>query len=323
MYTFDDIELVQRQVAGLSTRIALVGKGPSILFLHGWPECWYSWRSQMIAVANAGYRAIAPDMPGFGATDARARIEDYHIANTSAFILGVIEAVTGTSQPVTLVSHDWGANNAWQFSLRHPDAVSRLVTMSVPLRSVTDEPPTVVMKRRFANRFFYQLYFQEPGIAEAEFDADPHAILSRLYASPDTPREASKLFKAPPEQGGWIDRLGKPKHRPDWLAQADLDYFVQTFRESGFAGGINYYRNLDRNWDMMRPYAERSVECPVLFLAGSEDITLMGMGEQQLKDMMAPRVPNLSLKLYPGYGHWIQQEASEAVNTDLIDFIRS
>ncbi|MBL4827173.1 MAG: alpha/beta hydrolase, partial [Spongiibacteraceae bacterium] len=298
MYTYNDIEITQQTITGLNTRIAQLGKGQTVLFLHGWPECWYSWRSQLIALANAGYHAVAPDMPGFAGTQARPRIEDYHIENTSEFILGVIESITDAKKPIILVSHDWGATNAWQFVLRHPDAVSQLVTMSVPLRPISEEPPVQVFKKRFVNRFFYQLYFQQPGIAEAEFEADPRSILSRLYASPETPREPAKLVNAPPEQGGWIDRLGNPKEQAEWLEQADLDYFVEVFTQSSFAGGINYYRNIDKNWELMAPYAERKVECPVLFLAGSKDNTLMNMNEQQLKDMMEPRVTNLKIKLY-------------------------
>ena len=323
MYSLDNIQFRYPSITGLKTRIAQVGEGPVVLFLHGWPESWYSWRLQMIAVANAGYRAIAPDMPGFAGTEARPNIEDYHILNTSEFVLGVIKEVTGSSGPVILVAHDWGAANAWHYVLLHPETVSKLVTMSVPLRRVTERPPMEVIAKLNEGRFFYQLYFQKPGVAEAEFEADPRAILTRLYASPDTPRKEAKLRKAPPEEGGWTDRLGEPTEKPDWIAQADIDYFVNEFTRTGFAGGINYYRNIDRNWELMAPYNDNKVECPVLFLAGSEDMTLFRQDEEQLAEMMQARVPDLRVKLYPGYGHWIQQELPEAVNADMLEFIKN
>lgn len=321
MYSVEQINFQQKDIAGLSTRIAYLGEGPVVLFLHGWPECWYSWRQQLVALANAGFQAIAPDMPGFGKTQGHLAIEDYNIENTSRFILELIQ--TYSNQGVILVGHDWGAINAWQFTLRHPEVVSLLINLSVPLRPVTKQTPIDVMRKRFENRFFYQLYFQTPGIAEAEFEANPEAILSRLYASPDTPREKAALSKAPPDQGGWIDRLGKLKEMPSWLAKEDLQYFVDTYVESGFAGGINYYRNIDRNWELMAPFADDKIKCPVLFVAGDKDVTLMHMDEAALKKSMRERVPNLSLKLLPNYGHWIQQEAACSVNKELIDFIHT
>lgn len=274
----------------------------------------------MLAVANAGMRAIVPDMPGFAGTESLNQCSDYNIARISDFLLGLI-AHYGAA-PVKLVGHDWGANNAWFFTLRHPESVSQLVTMSVPLRRHTDKPPMEIYRKNFGDKFFYQLYFQDPDLAEQEFDANPRAILSRLLCSPDTPRDKPTLSNNTIEGGGWIDRLGAPLAQPDWLSNADLDYFVQQYQHSGFKGGICYYRNIDRNWELMAPYKDQAIECPVMFIAGSADIVLRGADQQQLEQWMSDRVPNLSIQLLPNYGHWIQQEAADRVNQLLVSFLK-
>ncbi len=299
--------------------MATLGEGPVALFIHGWPECWYSWREQMVTLANAGFRCLAPDMPGFGETDPLPAIEDYNVERICAFMNDIISQASGDT-PILLIGHDWGAINCWQFTLRHPERVARLVNMSVPLHPIGDQPPTVLLRQHFGEDFFYQLYFQRPGLAEAEFDADPEGILRGLYCSPDTPREPPRLGRAANEGGGWIDRLGRPKTQPEWLSDEALKYYIDTYRRSGFAGGINYYRNLDRNWELMQPYRDAPITCPVLFIAGSGDSTIRGASAEQLRTRMSRRIPDLQIILLQGKGHWIQSEACAEVNEALLAF---
>lgn len=316
-----DIPLHQCTVNGLPIRYAEMGEGPAVLFVHGWPELWYSWRHQIKALAAAGYRVIAPDMPGYGGTGALESTGDYNIINLAGYLTGLMDAL-GLDQPAILVGHDWGAAICWNLVQLHPSRFSRLINMSVPLRRHSERPPMDIYRDRFGNRFFYQLYFQEPGVAEAEFDADPAAILSRLYCSPDTFRFAPKVSDKDASAGGWIDRLGAPKAMPDWIGQADLDYYVDEFTRTGFTGGIRYYRNIDRNWELMTPYADQPIEMPVLFIAGDKDNVIGGASRDKLKDIMSPRVPNLSdVVLLSGIGHWVQQEAAEEVNRLILDFL--
>lgn len=319
MFDLDDIQLEPWQIAGLDARVASVGQGPVALFVHGWPECWYSWRQQMLALANAGYRAIAPDMPGFGQTAGWPQVSDYHMDNTCAFLLDLI-AQCGV-ESVLLIGHDWGAINVWGFTLRHPERVSRLVAMSVPLKPLAEQPPMQQLRALFKDQFFYQLYFQRPGVAEAEFDADPEGILRALFCSPDTPRAAPVLGKSIALGGGWIDRLGKPLEQPTWLSDEALAYYLDSYRHSGFAGGLHYYRNMDHNWSLNRPYAQTRIECPVLFLAGSEDYATQRASAEALLALMGERVPYLSIRVFPGVGHWLQAEARAQVNTALLEFI--
>ncbi|PCC98140.1 alpha/beta fold hydrolase [Halopseudomonas pelagia] len=319
MYTVEDITHETWTVTGLSTRVASLGQGPVALFIHGWPECWFTWRQQMVALANAGYRAIAPDMPGFSQTEALPNIADYNVVRICDFMRELLIEASGGAA-VLLIGHDWGAINCWQFTLRHPELVSRLVNMSVPLHPIADQPPTALLREHFKDNFFYQLYFQQPGVAEAEFDADPEGILRALYCSPDTPRDPPVLGRSIDEGGGWIGRLGKPQEQPSWLTHEALAYYVAAYRHSGFAGGINYYRNLDENWRLMQPYRDTQITCPVLFLVGSADSVIRGASEEQLQNRMSRRIPDLQILMLPGKGHWIQSEACAQVNAALLEF---
>lgn len=318
----DTVSMRQIDSKGLSMRVAEQGEGPAVLFLHGWPESWYSWRHQLAAVAAAGYRGIAPDMPGYGGTDSLPAIDDYNIKTIASHVVGVLDAL-GIAQAI-LVGHDWGAAIAWGTIQLYPERFSALVNMSVPYRPHAPAPPMQILKRRFGDRFFYQLYFQKPGVAEAEFDADPRAILSRLYCSPNTFRMKPVVEDKDYRAGGWIPRLGEPKELPAWITPVDIDYYVEEFSRKGFHGGINYYRNIDRNWELLAPFAQKPITQPVLFIAGDKDMVIGGASAEDLKSSMAAMVPNLKdVVLFPGIGHWVQQEAATETNEALLSFIKA
>jgi pimeloyl-ACP methyl ester carboxylesterase len=301
-------------------RIAEEGRGPLVLLLHGWPESWYSWRHQLPALAAAGFHAVAPDMRGYGKTDRPAAVEDYDIQHLTADIVGIIDALG--EKTAVVVGHDWGAIVAWNCVLLHGSRFTGLVAMSVPYGGRPAESIIDTLKRAHADNFFYILYFQEPGAAEKEFDADPRGILSRLYLSPDSPREPRTLTDPKRAAGGWIPRLGAPKSLPGWLTQADLDYFVGEFTTAGFRGGINYYRNFTRNWQTTPHLAGVKISQPVLFIAGEKDIVIRGASAEQLTAFMKPAVTDLrGVKLFPGAGHWIQQERPEETNAATIEFL--
>ena len=232
---------------GIRMRIAEMGEGPLVILVHGWPESWYSWRHQLPALAAAGFRAVAPDMRGYGKSDKPQAVEDYDIHKVTGDIAGIVDALG--EKNAMLVGHDWGAIVTWHAMLLHPNKFTALVAMSVPYSGRGPQSIVQTLQRAMGDNFYYILYFQEPGVAEKEFDADPRGILSRLYLSPDSPREAPVVKDPKRAAGGWIPRLGAPKALPSWLSQADLDYYVKEFTEAGFRGGINYYRNFHRNWE--------------------------------------------------------------------------
>lgn len=307
---------------GIKMRIAEMGEGPLVILVHGWPESWYSWRHQMRALADAGYRAVAPDMRGYGKTDKPADIEAYDIKQVTADLAGIVDAL-GEEQAI-LMGHDWGAIVAWNSMLLYPEKYSALVAMSVPYNGRSPVSPMDAMRARNGNNFFYIVYFQEWNVAEREFDADPRGILSRLYASPDTPREPPQITDPKRSAGGWIGRLGAPKELPPWLAQEDLDFYVSEFEEAGFRGGINYYRNFHRNWEITQELAGAKIEQPVIFIAGEQDVVIGGATAEQLTQGMKPHAPALQqVHLLPNTGHWVQQERPEASNQIMLDFLDS
>jgi pimeloyl-ACP methyl ester carboxylesterase len=309
------------QSNGIKMRIAEMGKGPLVLFVHGWPESWYSWRHQLPALAAAGYHAVAPDMRGYGKTDKPKAVEDYDIQHVTADLVGILDAL-GEKNAI-LVGHDWGAIVAWQAMLLHPTRFNALVAMSVPYSGRGTQSIVQNLQRAMGENFYYILYFQEPGVAEKEFDADPRAILSRLYLSPDSPREAPVVTDPKRVAGGWIPRLGAPKGLPTWLSQAELDYYVNEFKEAGFRGGINYYRNFHRNWETTPQLADVKVNAPVLFIAGEKDSVIRGATAEGLTTSMKNAVPDLrGVKLFPGAGHWVQQERAAETNAAILEFLK-
>jgi pimeloyl-ACP methyl ester carboxylesterase len=307
---------------GIRLRVAEMGKGPLVIFVHGWPESWYSWRHQLPAIAAAGYRAVAPDMRGYGSSDKPKAIEDYDINHLAGDLAGLVTALG--EEKAILVGHDWGANACWMAMLLHPEKFTALAAMSVPFGGRGASPPIQSMKTAYGDNFYYILYFQQPGVAEAEFDADPRAILSRLYLSPDSPRDAPAITDPKMSAGGWTGRLGAPKGLPAWLTKADLDYYVREFDRAGFRGGINYYRNFDRNWETTPQLAAARIKQPVIFMAGQQDLVIAGRTAEALTAQMKRVCDDLrAVTLYPGAGHWVQQERVAEVNRDLLAFINS
>ena len=307
---------------GIRMHIAEQGEGPLVILCHGWPESWYSWRHQLPALAGAGYHVVAPDQRGYGQTDKPEAIEEYHILKLTADIVGLVHAL-GEKHAV-IVGHDWGAPVAWHCALLRPDIFRVLGLLSVPYlqRSWTDPRPTVGMKHLEGDQFhFYQSYFQEPGKAEAEFEADIRkSLLAFLYSASGDPPPAQRwrfLFK---KSETLMDSVTVPTVLPSWLTEQDLEFFVQEFTRSGFRGGLNWYRNIDRMWEFSAPLCGAQIQQPTLFVAGEVDAVLTMYPDAVAK--LEQAIPNLTKKvILPGAGHWIQQERPTEVNRLLLEFL--
>jgi pimeloyl-ACP methyl ester carboxylesterase len=311
---------------GLRMHIAEQGQGPLVILCHGFPESWYSWRHQLPALAAAGFHAVAPDMRGYGQTDRPEAIDQYTIFHLAGDVLGLIDALGAPS--AVLIGHDWGAPVAWHAALLRPDRVRAVIGLSVPFRPRGSTRPTTLMPQT-DEAMFYQLYFQTPGVAEAELERDVALTLrSTLYsASGDAPRGPHTAGGGDvglvPRQGGFLSRMRTPPTLPAWLSEEDLAFYVTEFTRTGFRGGLNWYRNIDRNWELLAPYAGAQVTVPALYVAGDRDLVVAFRGMDQLIPNLKKFVPRLQRTLMlPGCGHWTQQERPAEVNAAMLEFLR-
>ena len=296
-----------------------------MLLCHGFPECWYSWRHQLPALAAAGYHAVAPDMRGYGKTDAPEPIEAYTLLHLVGDLTGLLDAL-GEKQAV-VVGHDWGSLVAWTAALLRPDRFRAVVGMSVPFLPRLPIQPTQMMKAMAGDRFFYILYFQEPGKAEAELDPRAREMLRGMLYTASGSIEPGQLRRAAelPKTARFLDAMTQPEKLPDWLREEDLDVYVSEFERTGFRGGLNWYRNFDRNWELLAPFADLRITVPALFVGGLRDAVVTGpelAGEGPAVQMLGSFCDDLRGKvLIEGAGHWNQQEAPEQTNAALLDFL--
>lgn len=301
--------------------IAEQGEGPLVVLCHGFPECWYAWRRQLPALAAAGYHAVAPDQRGYGQTDRPEPVAAYNIFQLTGDVVGLVQAL-GEEQAV-IVGHDVGAPVAWHCALLRPDLFRALVLLSVcyAARSWQDRQPTAAMKQMAGDQEYYQLYFQEPGKAELELEADVGKTLRMLLYS--------NSGDAPPEQR-WrflfdkserlLDTGTQPDTLPAWLTEQDLDYYTGEFERTGFQGALNWYRNIDHRWEQTPFLTGAKVRQPALFIGGAVDVFIAR--RRAAFDALEASIPNLRKKvLLPGAGHWIQQERPTQVNQRLIEFL--
>ena len=293
------------------------GAGPLVLLCHGWPELSYSWRHQIPAIAAAGFHVVAPDMRGFGRTSAPADTQAYSIFDHVGDIVALVSALE--AKQAVIVGHDWGAPVAWHAAMFRPDVFTAVAGLSVPPPLRGRGRPLDTLRESGITNFYWQ-YFQTPGVAEAEFERDValtmRTLLGRGFSDP-----AASMFV---EEGKGL--LGNPRADrplPDWLSEADLAHFTEAYQKSGFRGGLNWYRNIDRNWELTAPWQGAQIHQPSLFIAGSKDAVITSLiGAKRVGDMERV-LPNLRQKLIiEGAGHWIQQECADEVNAALIAFLK-
>jgi pimeloyl-ACP methyl ester carboxylesterase len=307
---------------GIRMHVAEQGEGPLVILCHGFPECWYSWRHQLGALAKAGFRAVAPDLRGYGRSDRPEELEKYTILHDIGDIVGLAEAL-GARQAV-IAGHDVGAPIAWQAALLRPDLFRAVIALSPPFRPRgfgDSGPPTTLMPQN-ENAVFYQLFLQTPE-AEAGLGRDlRRTFRSQFYAlSGDKPPAAAGGFPA-----GMVPRKGAvltdPVSLPAWVAESDIDVYVAEFTRSGFRGPLAWWRNIDRSWELLAPLAGASVTIPALYIAGERDFVAAVFAPFIAKQSaMVPKLrPAIML---PGCGHWTQQERAPEVSAAMIDFLRS
>ena len=290
--------------------------GPPVVLAHGFPELAYSWRHQLPALGAAGYRVLAPDQHGYGRSSRPEAVTDYDITHLSGDLIGLLDDIG--AEKAVFVGHDWGSMVVWQTALLHPDRIAGVCGMSVPFSPRPPAPPTQLWRQVFDGHFFYILYFQEPGVADAELNGDPATAMRRMLCGVRTDRGGSIDSNAD-DGRGFVARFPEPDALPDWLSQEELDFYVGEFTRTGFTGGLNWYRNFDRNWETTPQLDGAKVAAPSLFIGGALDPVLLMAPpdgqEQWLSDFRGST-------LVDDAGHWVQQEKADGVNTALLEFLR-
>jgi pimeloyl-ACP methyl ester carboxylesterase len=312
---------------GIRIHIAEQGSGPLVLLCHGFPESWYSWRHQLRALAEAGFHAVAPDMRGYGDSERPAAVDQYSLFHLVGDMVGLLDSLG--EQHAVIAGHDWGAPVAWHAAMMRPDRFRAVIGLSVPYRPRGSVAPSSVMPQT-DEASFYQLYFQKPGIAESELEADVRTSLRKILfsGSGDVPRRAPGGSSAGvgmvPRSGGFLTRMPDPQTLPAWLGAADVDFYVRQFQQSGFGGGLNWYRNIDRNWELLAPFARAPVTVPALYMAGDLDLVVAFPRMKEVIADLKRYIPQLrGTIMLPGCGHWTQQERASEVNQAMLDFLRS
>jgi epoxide hydrolase A/B len=303
----DGFEHGQVEANGISIHTVAMGDGPLVIFCHGFPESWYSWRHQLPAVAAAGYRAVALDMRGYGSTSQPVEIGAYTISHLVGDVVGVLAALG--ERHAVVVGHDWGALVAWFAALMRPDVFRAVAALSVPYIPPFGPLPegmtmNDLMRANAAGRDYYRLYFQEPGVAEAELEADlERSVLGFLYTI------SGDIVADGMHEVGWdghfplgekvTDQLVVPEQLPSWLTADDLAFYVGELSRSGFRGGLNYYRNINALPGILAPFVGATIDQPALYLGGELD--LVAGNTPEALAMLPSTVPGLRrLEVLPG-----------------------
>ena len=311
------------ETSGVRLRSVVEGEGPLVILLHGFPQCWYLWRRQIDPLVEAGFQVAVPDQRGYGGSDCPAEIEAYNIIELTNDVAGLANEL-GHEQFI-VIGHDWGAPVAWHTALLHPQRVRAVAGLSVP--HIRGKVGAVTRQENFGDNFWYMVYFQQPGVAEAEFEADIRKTLRTIYfvASGDAPE--GLWFIKKPSTAKFLDGLPDPAQAPGgtpgWLTEEDLDYYVAQFERSGFRGPLNWYRNIDRNIEITPQLEAAKIDQPSFFIAGKKD-PVLSFGGGGWVGQMDKWVTDMRGRVFiEGAGHWVQMERPAEVNEALLGFLKS
>ncbi|BBZ41899.1 epoxide hydrolase A [Mycobacterium conspicuum] len=305
---------------GVRLRVIEAGEpgAPVVVLAHGFPELAYSWRHQIPVLADAGYHVLAPDQRGYGGSSRPEAVEAYNIHELTADLVGLLDDV-GAERAVW-VGHDWGAIVLWNMPLLHPDRVAAVASVSVPPLPRPRKSPIQAWRKQFGENFFYILYFQEPGVADAELNGDPARTMRRMIcgqSSLSNKATAPRMLAPGPE--GFIDRIPEPDGLPNWISQDELDHYIDEFSRTGFTGALNWYRNFDRNWETTAELDGAMITVPCLFIGGTADPVLTFTPTDRAARVIAGPYQQV---MVDGAGHWLQQERPDVVNETLLDFLK-
>jgi pimeloyl-ACP methyl ester carboxylesterase len=299
---------------GMRMAVYEQGRGPAVVFLHGFPELAFSWRHQLPALADAGFRAIAPDQRGYGRTTVPPNVSDFRVSELIADVHGLLDALDLES--ATFVGHDWGALLLWQMAMLAPKRIERLVILNIPHFPRSPVEP-IGMIRNLLGDDFYIVNFQDSDEADRVFDSDPRHFISRMMRRNQITREE---FDKLPRERQVISLLRAVRSArasgEALLTEAELDYYATAFTRSGFTGPINWYRNWTHNWEQLDG-VDQQIDIPTLFIGARNDVVI---GLHHI-EAMKPLVSDLSVHVLDDCGHWTQQEKPKEVNRLILDWL--
>jgi soluble epoxide hydrolase / lipid-phosphate phosphatase len=302
------------QTNGIRMHVAECGEGFPVVMCHGFPELWYSWRHQLTALADAGFRAIAPDMRGYGETDAPADSASYSTVNICADIAGLLDALE--IEKAVVVGHDWGGYHIWQFGLRYPQRTERLIGLNTPYSPPGPIPTTEALHKAFgaSDRSYYMLYFQEPGVAEAELSADTRGNIAKMMHRYDRAQDLWTFATLGGDESGVFTKI---EPGGTLLTDKELDVYASAFEKTGWTGGLNWYRAIDRSWAETKDLPDFHINIPSLMITAENDLILRPEQAEPMKQW----IPDLRIELIRNCGHWTQQERPAEVNRLMVDFL--
>ena len=316
------MEFIHVANGATNLRVAVQGEGPVILCVHGWPELWYSWRHQMEHFANEGYRVAAMDVRGYGGSSKPADVPSYAMRELASDVAAVARALS--PDPVVLFGHDWGAPIVWNTALIYRDVVRAVAGLSVPYMPMGDSLGLDMFDQLYAGRFFYQLYFQTPGVVEAEVEADLQTALRKIYFTLSGEATVDAWLAEKPRDAALLDGMTDPDPFPAWLTDDDLAVYVEAFEAGGFTGPINRYRAQRIDFEALRDLRGATIEQPACFVGGERDAVRHFVPGGDLYTEPGRACADLRVsKLIDGAGHWVQQEAPAETNAALAEFLET
>ncbi|XP_040204080.1 bifunctional epoxide hydrolase 2 [Rana temporaria] len=300
---------------GVKLHYVEMGNGPAICLCHGFPESWFSWRYQLPALADAGYRVIALDMKGYGDSSAPNEIEEYSQQELCKDLVIFLEKL-GISQ-ATFIGHDWGGALVWNMALFYPERVRAVASLNTPFFGINPDVPASELIK--ANPIFdYQLYFQEPGVAEAELEKNLERTFKIFFRGTADMEKSSRLSTSSVrERGGLFVGLPEELPRSKILSESALQYYVKQYKKSGFRGPLNWYRNMDRTWNWVKTAHDWKILVPALMVTAGKDFVLL----PAMSTGMENRIPNLTRGHIEECGHWTQMERPSALNEILVKWL--
>ena len=307
----------------ITLRVEVSGDGPTILCVHGWPELPHSWRHQVAHFSERGYTVAAMEVRGYGASSAPPEIERYTLRELADDTAAVAAALD--DEPIVLFGHDWGAPIAWHTALRSPDRVRAVAGLSVPHTPPMPLSLIDLFDQMYADRFFYMLSFQEAGLIESQFAADTRGALKRVYFGYSGDAPDNSMLGNAPRDAEFLSVLPDPPDGPlGFMTDQDLDVYVSTFERAGMVGAFNRYRALSLDVEANADVMGATVDQPSCFIAGERDLVrAIVPGVDSYADPGAGCTDFRGSTIIPGAGHWVQQEAPDAVNAALDAFLDS